>query len=93
MKTRLGTRTGSKNPRKRVQNAPEHESAFGVQKLHSALLECRIGSFWALAQRLSSDDKAHPFRSFRKRMSPDSRSTHRSYFLEFMASINRDWIS
>ena len=80
MKTRQGTRTKSKNLRKRVQNAPEHESAFGIQKHHSALLECRISLFWALAQRPSGDDKAHLFRSFRKRMSPDSHSTHQSYF-------------
>ena len=85
MKTRLGARTRSKNPRKRVQNAPEHESVFGIQEHHSALQKCQIGSFWALAQLPSGDDKAHPFRSFRRRMSPDSHSKCRDYFLEFSA--------
>ena len=32
MKTCLGARTRSKNPRRRVQNAPEHGRMFGVQK-------------------------------------------------------------
>ena len=41
MKTRLGARTESKKPRRRVQNAPEHESVFGIQEHHLALLECR----------------------------------------------------
>ena len=75
MKTCLVTRTGSKNPRNRVQNAPEHESAFSVQKHPSVLLECQINLFWALAQHPSSNDKAHPFQSFRKRMSLNSHST------------------
>ena len=34
--------------------------------------KCRISIMWALAQQPSSDDKAHPFRPFRKRMHPDS---------------------
>ena len=59
MKTRLGARTESKNPKKRVQKALEHERTFGIQKYHLALLKCRIGSFWALAQLHSDDDKAH----------------------------------
>ena len=61
---------------------PEHESGFDIQKHHLELLECRNGIFSDLAQWLSSDDKAHPFLSFHKRISPDSGSTHRSYFLE-----------
>ena len=28
-------------PRRRVQNALEHESVFGIQEHHSALLECQ----------------------------------------------------
>ena len=58
--------------------APEHERPFSIQEYHSTLLKCRIGLFWALAQRSLGDDKAHPFRSFRRRMSPNSH-----YFLEF----------
>ena len=42
MKTCLGARTGSNNLRRRVQNAPEHESVYGIQEHHSALLECRM---------------------------------------------------
>ena len=61
MKTSLGARIGSRKPKKRVQNAPEHESTFGAQEYHSALLECRIALFWALAQFPSGVDKAHPF--------------------------------
>ena len=38
MKTCLDTRTGSKNPRKRVQMVPEHENGFDIQKNHWALL-------------------------------------------------------
>ena len=30
--------------------------------------KCRISIMWALAQRASNDDKAHPFRHFHKRM-------------------------
>ena len=32
MKTHLGVGTGSKNPKRRVQNAPEHGRTFGVQE-------------------------------------------------------------
>ena len=32
MKTHLGAGIGSKNPRRRVQNAPEHGRMFGVQE-------------------------------------------------------------
>ena len=32
MKTRLGTWTGLKNPRRRVQNAPEHGRTFWCPK-------------------------------------------------------------
>ena len=32
----------SKNPRRRVQMAPKHESAFRVIGANSALLECRM---------------------------------------------------
>ena len=42
MKTRLGARTESKNPKKRVQKALEHERTFGIQKYHLALLKCRM---------------------------------------------------
>ena len=31
MKTHLGVGTGSKNPRRRIQNAPEHGRTFDVQ--------------------------------------------------------------
>ena len=72
MKTCLDTRTRSKNPRRRVQMVPEHESGFDIQKHHWELLECRNGIFSDLAQWLSSDDKAHAFRSFRKRLHSDS---------------------
>ena len=72
MKTRLDTRTGSKNPRKRVQNAPTHGRMFGIQEHRMALLECQVAPFWALAQLPSSDDKAYPFQPFRKRMHPNS---------------------
>ena len=85
MKTHLGAKTGlkkKKNPRKRVQKAPKHERTFGIQEHHSALLECRIASSWALAQFPSGDDKTHPFQSFHKRMSPNLRCTCQSYFLE-----------
>ena len=90
MKTRLGARTRLKNPRNWVQKALEHERTFNIQEHYSALLECRslalqkcqIGSFWVLAQLPLGDNKAHPFRYFRRRMSLDSRSTHLSYYLE-----------
>ena len=69
LKTRLSVRLDLRKPKKRVQNALEHESVLGVQKYHSALLECRLAlskcrmaPFWALAQFSSSADKAHPFR-------------------------------
>ena len=41
MKTCLSARIGSRKPKKRVQNAPEHENMFGAQEYHSALLECQ----------------------------------------------------
>ena len=58
--------------------------------MHPNTEECSVSkspvsTFGALNSTLkgpSGDDKAHPFRSFHKRISPDSRSTHRSYFLE-----------
>ena len=88
MKTRLGARIGSKNPRRRVQIAPKHERVFGIQEYHSALLECQIGLFWALAQWPSGDNKAYPFRSFCRRMSPNSYSTLQGYFLEIFGLYN-----
>ena len=42
VKTHLGARTGSRKPKKGVQNTPKHESTFGAQEYHSALLECRM---------------------------------------------------
>ena len=42
MKTRLGARTESKNPKKRVQKALEHKRTFGIQKHHLALLKCQM---------------------------------------------------
>ena len=63
MKTRLGTRTGSKNPRKRVQNAPEHESVFGIQEHHSTLKRAKFPPF-GLSPNPLGDDKAHPFDLF-----------------------------
>jgi len=42
MKTYQGTRTGLKNPKKRVQNASEHRSTFGIQEYRLALLECQM---------------------------------------------------
>ena len=86
MKTHLGAGIGSKNPRRRVQNAPEHGRTFGVQEpiWHFWSVERHFnGLFWALAQQTSGDKKAHPFRSFRKGMSPNLRSTLWGYFLEF----------
>ena len=82
------------NLKKRVQNAPKHKSAIGIQEYHSALLECRLAlskcrmaPFWALAQFSSSADKAHPFRFWRVLI-------HIllvvAYFLSIPASINRD---
>ena len=56
-KTHLSARPESRKPKKGVQNVIDHESAFRVQKYHSALLECRsalskcqMAPFWALAQ-------------------------------------------
>ena len=68
----LNARTGSRKPKKEVQNIPKHESTFGAQDYHSALLECRMALFWALAQFPLSVDKAHLFQPFRKRRRPDS---------------------
>ena len=34
LKTHLSAMPGSRKPKKGVQNAPEHESVFGVQKYH-----------------------------------------------------------
>ena len=69
---------------------PNMKVLISTQEYRSALLECRLAlskcqmaPFCALAQRPSSDDKAHLFRSFRRRMSPDSHSTLQGYFLEF----------
>ena len=44
--------------------APEHENAFGLQE--------PIPMFRVLAQRPSGDNYTYPFRSFRKRMRPNS---------------------
>ena len=42
LKTHLSASPSSRKPKKGVQNAPEHETMFGVQKYHLALLECRL---------------------------------------------------
>ena len=82
LKTHVSARPSSRKPKKGVQNAPKHESTFGVQKYHSALLECRLAlskcqmtPFWALAQLTLGADKAHPFWPFRRKTHPDSHST------------------
>ena len=89
LKTCLSARLSPRKPKKGVQNAPEHESTFGVQKYQLALLECqsalskcRMAPFWALAQLTSGADKAHPFRFFRRKTRPDSHSTRRCLFLK-----------
>ena len=41
VKTSLGARTSSRKPKKGVQSAPKHESMFGAQEYHLALLKCR----------------------------------------------------
>ena len=88
-KTHLSARPESRKPKKGVQNVIDHESAFRVQKYHSALLECRsalskcrMAPFWALAQLSSGADKAHPFQLFRKKTRPDLHSTHRCLFFK-----------
>ena len=53
MKTRLGTRTSQKNPRRRVQTAPEHKRVFGVQRA--------IRHFWS-AERHSKRAEFSPCR-------------------------------
>ena len=89
LKISLSARPDSRTTKKGVQNAFEHESAFGVQKYHLALLECqtalskcRMAPFWALAQLSSGANKAHPFRLFRRKMCPNSHSTHSSLFFK-----------
>ena len=89
LKTRLSVRPCSRKPKKGVQNTPKHESTFGVQKYHLALLECqtalskcRMAPFWALAQLSSGANKAHPFRLFRRKMCSNSHSTHSSLFFK-----------
>ena len=69
--------------------APERERTFGVQEPIRHFLECqmalqkgRISMFWALAQWPSGDDKAHHFRTFRKRMRPNSNPNRLYLFLE-----------
>ena len=49
-------------------------TAFGDDYAYTLVIrpKCRISIMWALAQRPSGDDYAYPFRSFRKRMRPDS---------------------
>ena len=83
LKASLSVRFGSRKPKKGVQNALEHKSAFGVQKYHLALLECWMALSkcrMALAQLFSSADKAHPFWLFHRKTRPDSHSTHRCLF-------------
>ena len=50
MKTRLDTKIGSKTPRKRVQNTPNHESAFGVQSA--------VRHFWSAERHFKSSELA-----------------------------------
>ena len=45
MKTRLGAGTRTKNPRRRVQNAPEHRRTFGVQE--------PIRHFWSVERHFN----------------------------------------
>ena len=47
-----------------------------------ALSKCRMAPFWALAQLSSGANKAHPFRLFRRKMCPNSHSTHSSLFFK-----------
>ena len=68
MKTRLGTRTG--------QKTLEEESKQHLNTKMCSEPQGRISMMWALAQRPLGDDKAHPFRPFRKRMHLDSNPNH-----------------
>ena len=81
MKTRLDTRIGQKtlegkskwHLNTKVRSASKSQfSTFGVLN--------QIATSWALAQRPSGDDKAHPFRPFCKRMSSDSHPNHPCLF-------------
>ena len=56
MKTRLGTRTGQKTLEKESKQHPNTKMCSKPQG--------RISMMWALAQRPSGDDKAHPFSTF-----------------------------
>ena len=73
---------GTRKPKKRVQNTPDHESAISTQEYHPTLLECRIALFWALAQLSSGADKAHPFQLVRRKTRLDSHSIHHCLFLK-----------
>ena len=62
MKTRLGAGIGSKNPRRTVQNAPEHGRTFGVQepirhfwsaKWHFKRAEFPLFGLWPNALRVT----------------------------------------
>ena len=80
LKTCLSARTGSRKPKKGVQNTLEHESSITTQEYHSALLECQIVPLRAKAQFSSNADKAHPFRLFRRKTRPNSHYTRGCLF-------------
>ena len=65
--------------------APKHERVFGVQR--------PIWHFWSaeqlgtFGQWPSSDDKAHPFQSFRKRMHLDSHPNRPCLFFRVLRPL------
>ena len=90
MKTRLGARTGHKTLEEEFKwhpNAKEHSesnSQLGTFGVPNGTLKGLNSMFWALAQRSSGDDEAHPFRSFRKRMHPNSHPNHPCLFFRVL---------
>ena len=85
MKTRLGTRIEEESKQHpNTKERSESKGQFGTFGVLNGTLKGQNFLGWALAQWLSSDDKAYPFLPFRKRMCLDSNSNHlHLFFLVF----------
>ena len=88
MKTRLGTRLEEESKRHpNTKERSESKGQFGTFGVLNGTLKGQNFLGWALAQWLSSDDKAYPFLPFRKRIRSDSNPNNSYLFFRVFWSL------
>ena len=88
MKTRLGTRIEEESKQHpNTKERSESKGQFGTFGVLNGTLKGQNFLGWALAQWLSSDDKAYPFLPFCKRIRSDSNPNNSYLFFRVFWSL------